>query len=1075
MGYKNFRRSSLVSAAICLLFALGLHGQTVAGDRTAGPVGPNLQPSALMSGCGDGWDTTFTTNGVNGTVQVVTSDSAGNVYIGGTFTTVNGVAASGVAKWNGTTWSALGTGINIFGTVKAIAVSGNDVYIGGSFESAGGVPAKNVAKWNGSSWSGLGAGLGGGTHGVEAIALFGGDVYIGGNFHTADGSPASGFVRWDGTAFSAVPGIVGEAYAIAANGGSLYVGGNIAPASAPGSSIGILKWDGTTWSTLGTAANTTVNAIAFSGSDIYAIGVIRVGTNSSSVARFDGTSWTGMQTFSGIVKSVSVVATDVYVGGQFTIGGLNNIARWTGSAWVPVSGGVIGDGGNTPQINGMAVVGNSLVVGGSFTMAGTAGARNIARLTGGTTWSGFDGTGIDAPAYAIAVSGTDVYVGGTFTTAGPVIVNKIAKWNSVTNTWSALGTGVTASNTSISAIAVAGGKVYAGGTFTNIGGVNASNIAIWNGTTWSALGTGVNASVSAIIVRGEDVYVGGAFTTAGTVSANRVAKWNGTAWSGLDSAILPTSVISMAFMGNDLYVGIPTTTVANPAYFSKYNGTTWAALGAELGDRGVSSVAVLGTDVYVAGGFTTIGGFPVNRIAKWNGTSWSALGGGLPSPTGQFGGVRLAVSGTDLIATGDFTVAGGGPADRIARWNGTAWSALGTGLNASANSVTPAGGDIFVGGAFTTAGCNASPYFARYRKTVWTGSTNTDWHTAANWGGTTIPAAGEAVTIASGDAVISSSDVTLGSLIVTSGRTVTIAAGRTLTVTGSVDLNNGSIAGPGTLVVDDLTISNGNVTGLAGLTVNGSLYLNGGIIAGAGGVSVTSCRTSAISGGNSASFVSSPLSRCVNSAGTYRFPVGSNGVYAPVDLSGISGTGSFAVEPMSGGYSGAATGLPGNRLQRWWNMTNGGISRADLTFYYSDAEVVGIEGRYRAYSINAGTAQLVPTVMTYASNRAVVSGATSFAAWTLAEGPATFETLKGRITTPRNRGADRVLVSLTDDLGNVRYVMTNNFGYYRFFNVETWKNYTILLQSRKYTFSSTDRTLEFGESAPDVNFVSTDH
>ena len=53
--------------------------------------------------------------------------------------------------------------------------------------------------------------------------------------------------------------------------------------------------------------------------------------------------------------------------------------------------------------------------------------------------------------------------------------------------------------------------------------------------------------------------------------------------------------------------------------------------------------------------------------------------------------------------------------------------------------------------------------------------------------------------------------------------------------------------------------------------------------------------------------------------------------------------------------------------------------------------------------------------------------------------------------------------------------MTNNFGYYRFINVETWKPYTIRLQSKKFTFASTELFVNFIESNPDINFVSTDH
>jgi hypothetical protein len=42
------------------------------------------------------------------------------------------------------------------------------------------------------------------------------------------------------------------------------------------------------------------------------------------------------------------------------------------------------------------------------------------------------------------------------------------------------------------------GELYIGGDFTNAGGIVVSNIAKWNGTTWSALGTGVNDKVYAL-------------------------------------------------------------------------------------------------------------------------------------------------------------------------------------------------------------------------------------------------------------------------------------------------------------------------------------------------------------------------------------------------------------------------------------------------------------------------------------------------------------------------------------------------------------------------------------------------
>ncbi len=87
-------------------------------------------------------------------VRALAVDGSGNLYAGGNFTTAGGVTVNYIAKWDGTSWSALGSGMN--GTVYALAVdaSGN-LYAGGGFTTAGGVAANNIAKWNGTSWSAL--------------------------------------------------------------------------------------------------------------------------------------------------------------------------------------------------------------------------------------------------------------------------------------------------------------------------------------------------------------------------------------------------------------------------------------------------------------------------------------------------------------------------------------------------------------------------------------------------------------------------------------------------------------------------------------------------------------------------------------------------------------------------------------------------------------------------------------------------------------------------------------------------------------------------------------------------------
>jgi hypothetical protein len=87
-------------------------------------------------------------------------------------------------------------------------------------------------------------------------------------------------------------------------------------------------------------------------------------------------------------------------------------------------------------------------------------------------------------------------------------------------------------------------------------------------------------------------------------------------------------------------------------------------------DGPIEAIAVIGSDVYIGGDFTYINDLAVNRVAKWNGTGWSMLGTGM-----NYSVHALAVSGTDLYAGGHFTTAGGTSANRVAKWNGTSWAA----------------------------------------------------------------------------------------------------------------------------------------------------------------------------------------------------------------------------------------------------------------------------------------------------------------------------------------------------------------------------------------------------------------
>ena len=97
--------------------------------------------------------------GADNTVSAALVDGDGNLYVGGNFTIIGTTVANSIAKWDGSAWLALGSGMN--SAVSALAMSGSTLYAGGSFTTAGGNSASGIASWYGSMWSALGGGVGG--------------------------------------------------------------------------------------------------------------------------------------------------------------------------------------------------------------------------------------------------------------------------------------------------------------------------------------------------------------------------------------------------------------------------------------------------------------------------------------------------------------------------------------------------------------------------------------------------------------------------------------------------------------------------------------------------------------------------------------------------------------------------------------------------------------------------------------------------------------------------------------------------------------------------------------------------
>lgn len=324
------------------------------------------------------------------------------------------------------------------------------------------------------------------------------------------------------------------------------------------------------------------------------------------------------------------------------------------------------------------------------------------------TWENVGGTGTtDGLILAIAVDASgNVYAGGNFLTIVGISANRIAKWNG--SNWSALGSGL---DGEVGAITIIGNDVYAAGSFNTAGGVTVNRIAKWNGSSWSALGTGLNFFATSLAASGGNLYVAGGFTTAGGITVNHIALWNGSSWSALGTGT-NNNITTISVNGNNVYAGGIFTTAGGMSanYIAKWNGSSWSALGSGM-NTFVNSIAVNGSDVYAGGNFTTAGGISASRIAKWNGSSWSALGSGLNNTVRS-----VQIISNIVFAGGNFNNAGGISAIRIAKWNGSSWAALGSGVNAELFAIYPntTDGKIYVGGNFTNAGGITASKIARF-------------------------------------------------------------------------------------------------------------------------------------------------------------------------------------------------------------------------------------------------------------------------------------------------------------------------------------------------------------------------
>ena len=360
---------------------------------------------------------------------------------------------------------------------------------------------------------------------------------------------------------------------------------------------------------------------------------------------------TAAAVFNNNISGIAIIGSDLFVGGSFTdVAGIpeaDGVARWDGTEWHALGSDGAGDGAFC-CVHAIAVFGTTLVVGGGFTVVGHGAPSNYVAAWNGSSWSALGSTSaLNAYVSAFGVQGADLIVGGGFTNAGGVAeADWIARWNGTA--WSALGSngsGNGALNADVYAIAVSGSNVYAGGDFTDAAGfAEADRIALFNGSTWSALGSNgagdgaLNSSVYAIVPSGSNIYAGGEFTNAGSATGDFIALFNGSTWTALGSdgsggGALNDLVFALALSPEGIFVGgrfINAAANVNADYLAFWNGSSWSDVGSVGGNPAlnsdVSALKVNGTDLIVGGYFTSAGSnTDAYKLANWDGTEWTAF------------------------------------------------------------------------------------------------------------------------------------------------------------------------------------------------------------------------------------------------------------------------------------------------------------------------------------------------------------------------------------------------------------------------------------------------------------------
>lgn len=375
----------------------------------------------------------LTPGGPNGVVSALLALPDGDLIAGGRFTLAGATQVHGLARWHAGTWSAVAPDLP-FAPLALARLPNGDLAAAGEGLAWSAGSTTRIGIWNGSTWSLTSATFQAQGGVCRSLAVLpNGDLVVAGWFGDVGGTVGVGISRWDGSSWSQPTGsslfagtVLGGCEVLAAMpNGDLIAGGDIVVAgSVPVNHIA--RWDGATWSPLGTGVDGNVFAILPLSDDVFLCGGAfqqAGGVSVANLAMWDGLGWVALPGTDGPVRSLAQLPNgDILIGGAFTtFAGVpaNGVARLDPSGLGAGFGVGLG-GAATPVCNAVAVSGNEVFVAGQFLQAGGMGSPYLARLgTDCPAQSSSFGTGCSGSAGPNVLATVALpFAGGTFVAEG---------------------------------------------------------------------------------------------------------------------------------------------------------------------------------------------------------------------------------------------------------------------------------------------------------------------------------------------------------------------------------------------------------------------------------------------------------------------------------------------------------------------------------------------------------------------------------------------------------------------------------------------------------------------------------